>query len=114
MTTQRLLKTFRAGLGVGIAALCLAVVRQASADPTVIWTNIVGNAMWNTTDQTWVGPSNDVDGYTVLFRNQYDTRSVKAIYIGPAGPTPVDVAPGTSRWDNSGAWVMSGGGTPTP
>ncbi len=81
-----------------------------SAAPTVTWTNITGNALWNTTDQNWVGPSNYVDGYNVLFSAPFDPRTLKNIFIGSNPSTPVDVAPGTSQWANAGVWSMSGGG----
>lgn len=88
------------GLLVGVL-ICLAGVASAAS---VTWDNSGGTARWNTSEDNWVGTTFYNNGDNVTF----DTTGAGSVYIGTAGPTPVNVAPGSVSI-TAGTYTFSGG-----
>ncbi len=90
-----------------LVAAVVALISTASlwAQKTVTWDNSGGTMRWNTTEDNWVGDNLFVAGDTVTF----GTTGAGAVYIGTAGPTPVNVSPAGTMTVN-GNYTFTGGG----
>lgn len=97
----------RNGYGTQTSGFMLAIMLlafQVSA-ASVTWNNAEGTWRWNTSEENWTGGSTTFSpGDDVTFT----TTAAGSVYIGTAGPTPVDVSPGSVLVN--GNYTFTGGG----